>query len=463
MPLAIRNCLEDFTIKTLIAEYLSKNDLIRCIRVNLAWNTAFLPLIWNSMRFQLDRSRPPFDVLQRHSDLVERLYIDRFLGAKFDTIVFPNLHTMEIHNVDTQQLASISIACSLNPTIAHLVLNNTSLSWSEALEQPRLNSLEIQSWDFEVNGDFWTLCTRLERLLIRYLHRAPDNVAFPEMKHLEITGDGGLKPSVVRFASQCRNLGALLLPAGPNSGTDIVHTFVHHATTGTWPKLQRLRLSLPGVSDMSIGEVLRSMQECLEWNVGKSSFGPASFMALRDHFWSIRFLNLKQCSNVTSEMIQEILSSCPHLTVFKGDQVESKHIVSGQPWVCQFMTELDIYVNMASGTNCGESVQWRVFAQLSMLYSLRTLRVGFAGDVESFPPSGLDFRLCMGLDLLRSLTRLRTLSLVGTRQSMGVEEVNWMLRHWRNMEYISGALDSNESQHNNLAEILGRHGVQANQ
>ncbi|KAF9939513.1 hypothetical protein BGZ65_010305 [Modicella reniformis] len=412
---------------------------------------------------------------------------------------------MEICNVAYRDLAAVSIACSINPTIIHLILKNSSFSSSMALELLNLKLLEVHSGVF-VDKDFWVLCARLERLIIdrNTLPKLPTDVTFPDLTHLEIGEFVGQDLNLVEFASRCRNLRVIRLPVGTGSKHLMAGEFGRLAMAGTWPRLRSLRFSPLDIPDAAVEGILGSMQPHLEWKVGKSGFGPQSFKTLRNHFRTILHLDLKQCQNVTSEMIQEVLSSCPQLVVFRGDRIEARHIVDGKPWVCSSLKELTVNIDfdfgLASTTttqgtpvavdaetteattaidstkesakplenNGMDQVQRRVFKQLSVLHDIRTLNVGFEDNVESGVGAegnsalhlGLDLRLRMGLDQLHCLKKITTLSFQGTLQTICVEDISWILVHWKSLESASGTFDSVDSQRNvQLIEILQKHGV----
>lgn len=72
---------------------------------------------------------------------------------------------------------------------------------------------------------------------------------------------------------------------------------------------------------------------------------------------------------------------------------------------------------------------------------------------------GLDFRLEAGLGQLAGLVRLERLDVEGIQQQqMGVEDVQWMLRHWPSLRMVEGDLNYHKEEREVLDRIMSAHG-----
>ncbi|KAK3810132.1 MAG: hypothetical protein J3Q66DRAFT_404900 [Benniella sp.] len=147
-------------------------------------------------------------------------------------------------------------------------------------------------------------------------------------------------------------------------------------------------------------------------------------------------------------MAQEVMSSCPSLTTFKGCNIRAIDIIRRRPWVCLKLKVLELRLLSDPSTLC--QTQPLVFDQLSKLTLLQELYV------YSWEANGLmlDLRLEHRLERLSSLRSLRFLDLSHTTmQSMRQQEIDWMLNHWKNLERVFGKLNTKSSTHDALLKM----------
>lgn len=104
----------------------------------------------------------------------------------------------------------------------------------------------------------------------------------------------------------------------------------------------------------------------------------------------------------------------------------------------------------------GKDIQHQVYGRLARCTNLERLELGHPGvrfdeDYRFYPPHGeevrniredrvdcLEMTLEGGLDMLEGLIELRELSVSRMASSVGVEEVQWMIRHWPKLKAIRG-------------------------
>ncbi|KAK3820041.1 MAG: hypothetical protein J3Q66DRAFT_336106 [Benniella sp.] len=465
-------------IRMLIARHLTKGDLTQCVRVCRAWKDSFSPGIWYELQFySQSQPSPNRDVLLRYRHHVHRLVFESYAGSECFKVEFPNLEYVELNRINYHKAVSKFLLLN-RASVNHLVLSFTILQWSTLLDLPQLKTLSVNSrvLDKSFDSDFWELCTRLERLIINEtnLPGLPDEAVFPEMKYIEIeTFSQHDEVNIMEFTSRCPNIEEVFLPVG-HKAPSMTYDFARLAVAGTWPKLTKVGFTTFKIPDEDTAEVLKSMAECIKWSTRESGFGPLSFEAFRSHFSSIQTLNLQWSPGVTSAMIQEILSSSPSLEKIVADKLDARDVADGKPWVCSSMVEFQITIDFEpaaeairdkseSTTTDGEMarLQRRVFGQLSVMRSLSRLSVGYenrrwSGSIH--PKShdlllaGVDFRLCMGLDQLQGLRKLKMVLCQGMRQTMGKEEIDWISTHWTSLFFITGPLDVDDGERN--AELV---------
>ncbi|KAF9399843.1 hypothetical protein BGX21_005527 [Mortierella sp. AD011] len=107
--------------------------------------------------------------------------------------------------------------------------------------------------------------------------------------------------------------------------------FVRLAKNRAWPNLESLGIRI-GLGDDDMATVLENISFVTKLESDYSSFGLTSFTAMKRSFGMLRDLNVSNCPNMSSWMVQELLSSCPRLEVFMGDFLEAEDVLGGQPW-----------------------------------------------------------------------------------------------------------------------------------
>jgi len=172
-----------------------------------------------------------------------------------------------------------------------------------------------------------------------------------------------------------------------------------------------------------------------------------------------------------SEGHEEHEGAVPH----KTSQSES------QPWACLGLRRLQMMLslpnsndmvhastaNTSTVTNIPPSrdmTQQRLMEQIGRMTQLQELLLGPGSLLWMYEEGfscyrGLDFRLEAGLGLLAGLVRLERLDVEGIQQQqMGVEDVQWMLRHWPLLRIVEGDLNYHREDREVLDRIMSAHG-----
>jgi hypothetical protein len=255
-------------------------------------------------------------------------------------------------------------------------------------------------------------------------------------------------PWILDFMQRCPGLGSFESMSNRLRIAPLV-------SAGTWPHLQSIALWVASKDDEDVANIVAGMQRIIAFEVLLSFFTPRVMDLLRPHFIHLQTLGIDAIQGFTSAMAQEIMSSCPSLTKFKGCKIRAVDIVGGQPWVCLKLKilQLGIYADVLPINQ----VQPSVFDQLSRLTQLQELLV-YCGEREEIL---LDLRLEYGLGRLSTLRSLRLLDFgVSQRQMMRQPEIEWILEHWKSLERIHGKLNAlNPALDKVLKMKLTHHGI----
>ncbi|KAI1312275.1 hypothetical protein EDD11_002994 [Mortierella claussenii] len=255
-----------------------------------------------------------------------------------------------------------------------------------------------------------------------------------------------------------------------------------------WTRLQRLsalELGSRSISDAELAAVLRQMYRLVELKVTKEGMGPLSVEALmtdrgdddvdtttttasssdtmdnrgrqRRLCDSLETLEIYNCSNMTSRLVQTILTHCPRLKRISADKIMLTDVAEeGQEWVCTEMTDfsIGIEVNVDTQTEPGKSMQHRAFEQLSRMPKLTEINlVGW--KFQPVPFKSLDLRLDAGMNQLAGLRELRQIFFVGDMmQNMLVEDAQWIVDHFPKLTVLQGLVNQDKVVRQQIREIF---------
>jgi hypothetical protein len=164
---------------------------------------------------------------------------------------------------------------------------------------------------------------------------------------------------------------------------------------------------------------------------------------LRQHFSSLVSIFFNS-QGITSQHVQEILSSCPNLLSIRAYEIQAKDIRDGSEWVC---TRLKCFRIRVSGMveerkekkNEKEGIYKMVYKQLSRLTELCELDI--SQNIEKVE-NELKLNLKCDLNELSGLKQLKYISVIGCRQQLTSKDVDWIIHHWKQLRVWEGTLNS---------------------
>ncbi|KAG0230245.1 hypothetical protein BGX31_005952 [Mortierella sp. GBA43] len=447
--------------------------------------------LWKNMTIgdgynRIPAPNPTIASLQWHSEFIHTLMIeDRFPG-RF-TMTYPRLRTLRLYMTcpqgkthgegDTtsdigpgsirdpspliaQNSTLVSLfLCRLDPLLAHGF-------WQAVESLPSLKELTVT--DSEVTptagpAEFSKVCTKVERLRL-YRSLIPMTVItplleqdgrLPLIRELRLDAIAGLDDiSQLELIGRCPNLVDLVW-YGRSIGRESDASRRLREMACFWPALERLQFVIT-FRDEDLAAVIAGIIKARALVLIRSKMGPLSVLAMRKHFSTLVELRLPNCPDVSSALIGDILCSCPLLELLFGGELAAKDMDANRPWVCRSMRELIVCVVF---TETESDLQPMMFERLGTLVRLERLAIAFRmWDVRRFR-CGLDLRLTNGLDRLQTLSELKHFS-IGDQQ-LGMEEVEWMLMHWKKLKQVGGSLHADTTLREILKERLHAKGVMA--
>ncbi|KAG0229173.1 hypothetical protein BGX31_006301 [Mortierella sp. GBA43] len=185
-------------------------------------------------------------------------------------------------------------------------------------------------------------------------------------------------------------------------------------TTGTWPKMQELRLKFFKLSDEDLARVIEGIHKLTTLDIRFGRFEELSLAALRRHYPYLRHLHICMCDHIpVSRMVAEVMASCPQLESLSAGRTRSQDIVNSPPWVCGRSLSYLYLTPVFQPDQDLDDHQRRVLGMVSQLVNLETLFLcGISMDVEM----NLNLGLENGLEQLSTLQNLQTLVLCQLEQ-----------------------------------------------
>ncbi|KAF9433028.1 hypothetical protein BGZ76_009977 [Entomortierella beljakovae] len=291
--------------------------------------------------------------------------------------------------------------------------------------------------------------------------------------------------SQAMFIRSCVNLESLVLGHtsdeydSDTEQEDGTSSFAQTLIMDPWPltQLTCLDISSTNFDDNQIANILSRICCLKELRVIGTLFGPASMNALFElrnmnigekfnggdqavkqpwrHSDSIETLVITGCVNVTSMMIQTILSGCKNLRVFVAHTIYASDIANGEEWICKDIENLHIFISVSKDEDefalpSPIDLQRAVYSQLSKLIHLKILCIT---NVDRILPGlrTLQIKLGAGLELTKDLKSLRNFWFPkDNTQEMMQEDVQWIIDNWTMLKIFYGQMNQDLDIHDKL-------------
>ncbi|KAF9946358.1 hypothetical protein BGZ65_009802, partial [Modicella reniformis] len=335
--------------------------------------------------------------------------------------------------------------------------------WSTLLGFRRLKGLRVQFLDLRKDADgFWQLCTHLERLEIIRPAPLPQgnllSMEFPSIKELRFDLTDWDHVRILEFMQRCPNLTSFEFVGGEECAR-FASPFSDLVTARTWPHLHSVSIVWNDIAEDSILRIIGGMQRinaAFDICYSPNFFGSNAMELLRPHFSNIRALHLRPAFCTTSQIAQEILSSCPLLERLAAPPIEASVIAEGNPWVCTRLQELKLMFVYDNSTL--SRLQPLVFDRLARLVQLEEWS---PTDRQIYPSDRmLDLTLENGLGKLSTLRSLRSIDFHYASQVMEQQEIDWIFEHWTDLESVRGNLSTlGDAINDLLSKQLREHGI----
>ena len=244
---------------------------------------------------------------------------------------------------------------------------------------------------------------------------------------------------------------------------------VEALSQNTWPNLESFQLTGTNFEDEKSALILQHLPPLHVFRLSNILLSELSFGRLQErHFSTLRILDLNGCASFTSEMVLSVLSGCPLLEDLSAPYFAASDLRQSEParraWICLGLRRLKVYITRDREHPDADQL---VFEQLSKLVQLEELELGddplsdlhgdLAKDLRS--QGALQLRLDSGLGRLAGLKSLYAVEFHGTAQMMRVQEMEWMVENWPELQEVSGKLSGNSEMHVVLKEMFEKRDI----
>ncbi|KAF9438680.1 hypothetical protein BGZ76_005823 [Entomortierella beljakovae] len=449
-----------------IAGYLNINELATCINVSKAWYQLFISPLWKKVDIRNPNWAHSESVLSKHAHFIKSLSIGENPPAYILNLRFPALKEISIAGQFARKYVFSPLLLSNNPTIEDLSIYygaefpDNDEAWevlSNLLELKKLKLSCIKVTPKSINA-FWRTIGHIEKAELNGIS-VPDDFCTQstsplKLRTLKISKMG--KPGQQQeFIEKLTGLEYLhwhsFIP-----GADFVKSFQEI----NWPNLHQIVLYSVPLKNIQLQQILNSISRLTQLNVNEAKWGPESFHALSRFFGTLEnFLSREE--SFTSVMVNILMCSCPNLRQLKakilygvdilGDSLAESSGPSVQEWICTRLETLSIRFDLQD-INSQIPILERI-ANLKQLTHFHLMEDNF----EAHPT--ITISLGSGLDILKSLRRLRFVTIPGINHSMTEVDIEWILNNWKNLECLYGRLNYDGDQNAALRKILESRGV----
>ncbi|KAG0006802.1 hypothetical protein BGZ65_003450 [Modicella reniformis] len=466
------------TLPEIIASFglfLSKEDILVCIRVCRSWKAEFEPSLWRSFTWlHCKRSfltpRPDTALVRRNAKHIRKLTIelDKSYYAPFfasqctqlEELIFDS--TLSVFGAQKGTIdymwRNFASLVRNRPRLSRIVFHADGLQvpkiFLTALKTcPKLAVLELMDCVFSKKNTmlFLQACsTRITRLLSKHdtFPKAlvfPAKMTFPHLQHLDLRMVTSMPVSTqLIWISRCPNLISLDWDPSASIPTAKFCELIPKAC----PNLVSFRMSIDN-TDAEIARILEAIPRIEKLNI-----------------------NLQKCKAVQSPMVQDILRSCPNLLSICAESLKHEDLLK-HPWACKKLQLFDIGLCVDTGDPREHEKQdlgphRLVYERLSQLKDLLHLSV-CSSTVPCFGRGNyVKLQLDAGFDKLQTLKKLKFFScklalFEALFNSDAVDCVEWMVKHWTNLETLEGTIGMDQDRATQLLDKLKEHGIKFTQ
>ncbi|KAF9166936.1 hypothetical protein BGX21_005996 [Mortierella sp. AD011] len=434
--------------------FLTGSDLINAILVNRTWHSILQRYVWFSVDLptewaieRMPESCPSRESIRYNCHFIRKLVcpdlsmVDCLVPGCTNLIELDiKIVTMGIVSLLSQNansLKSLKRIATVHQPARDVGLRSrlfTVVALLTRLEDLWLERLEVHSVDEGYN--FLVICQRLSSLrLSTFIWNLPylSLYEFTGIQWLTLIKNKMAPMQELEFVSRCTNVRFFRWQT-TNSLPEGQAPRVQSLLNSRLRYLRTLAIPYTSLSDADIAVIITSLPALVNLHAEASQFGILTTRAIVNSKRGIQELDIRSCEATTSEMIQEILSTCEDLETFGAGIFDMKDLARG-PWVCERLSKLHISIMTTSTTDEAKSAEHeRMYGQLAYLTKLEVLDLGDSKRAHRGTYDWFNLTLSSGLWRLKTLHKLESLTV---HEVLGKEEQEWICDNFPNVEILT--------------------------
>jgi len=369
------------------------------------------------------------------------------------------------------------------PMLIDLKLNFVkvpSIFWEKLSTHPSLRRLYLGYLSIQTDDSagIWRTCVNLESLHMIFVimndQARPRNMLFDRLRELRLDTIILLEGTCyMDLVLQSPMLESFELKIGPYGGSgygvrgyDIGDYGIIRGSTvnGDWPRLKNLSIT-GGYEDTDLTFMFKRVGSYPGTTVDvepyHSGLGRLASMDFGSHFRTLVDVDLLGSVVISNSTLPDILCFCPRLEILRARNALARSVAERGAWVCQQLRELRIQFLFEASE---QDLKQLMFERLSTLVRLERLTLNYGIPHRGSHYGVLECRLDCGLGQLASLQHLACVEFWTSSSSqrnpgLDIEEVEWILNNWKQLEKIKGDLNTEGELGTQLWGMIESHGI----
>ncbi|KFH66501.1 hypothetical protein MVEG_07026 [Podila verticillata NRRL 6337] len=435
----------------MLSKYFSAKEAVKPSQVCRTWNKVFNNVVWRECT--IDRNAMfSVDTLHRNAHHIRSLAYN--VGASIEAFPAPCKQLRKITLDNSQALIGFpeqkqaSFLIEKNPNLEDLIIrfdrskSHSELIWTRVKGASHLRSLEVRDacFDKKAIGAFWKACRNIKWLSLQRIIRhngegdffKRSEASYPNLTHVALNlSQRYLVLSQLELINRCPSLTTLSMKTNDSTTMVPLDGMRVSVGQGNMSRLESLAIDA-NYDEQELARCLAVLPLLKEFKMGRGVFIKSTFLQLERHFKTLDRLDMYD-TGFSSEMVQQVMESCPCLTRLSAQWLEATTVLAGRPWQCLDLRMLKVGFCLAS-TDQSRGV----FQHLGQLTKLTLLKIGVKHR-RFITDRLLDFRVESGMDELLHLKDLQVLDIEPAKPSWSDSDPadrEWLRENMRGVKIV---------------------------
>ncbi|KAI9232985.1 MAG: hypothetical protein BYD32DRAFT_427081 [Podila humilis] len=331
----------------MLSKYFSAKEAVKPSQVCRTWNKVFNNVVWRECT--IDRNAMfSVDTLHRNAHHIRSLAYN--VGASIEAFPAPCKQLRKITLDNSQALIGFpeqkqaSFLIEKNPNLEDLIIcfdrskSHSELIWTRVKGASHLRSLEVRDacFDKKAIGAFWKACRNIKWLSLQRIIRhngegdffKRSEASYPNLTHVALNlSQRYLVLSQLELINRCPSLTTLSMKTNDSTTMVPLDGMRVSVGQGNMSRLESLAIDA-NYDEQELARCLAVLPLLKEFKMGRGVFIKSTFLQLERHFKTLERLDMYD-TGFSSEMVQQVMESCPCLTRLSAQWLEATTVLAG--------------------------------------------------------------------------------------------------------------------------------------